>query len=67
LNLFLVFLHLDKKAPRTIGAAIPLAIGAPKAPVMAESFLGGGAFFIALLDLPDGEAIEAFFGGMVSK
>jgi hypothetical protein len=55
---------LDKKAPLIIGAAMPLAIGAPIPPVMAPSFLGGAFFFIAL---PGGEVIEAFFGGMVAK
>jgi hypothetical protein len=42
---------------------MPLAIGAPTLPVMAESFLGGAFFFIAL----PGEAIEAFFVDMVAK
>jgi hypothetical protein len=60
LNLFRVFVHLDKNSPQTIGAAMPLAISAPMAPVMAASFLGGRALFIALL----GEAKEAFLGGI---
>jgi hypothetical protein len=60
LNLFRVFEHLDKNSPQTIGAAMPLAIGDPMAPVVAASILGGGALFIALL----GETKEAFLGGI---